>query len=128
MKLAERPVIRRNETRIQFLHQEELEQLLLCPPPQDAFGSIEPIIFLTAAMTGLRQGELLALRWRDVDLAVRKVRVVDAYVRGQFGDPKSERLGRSVPLAERVAIELALLRQRSFYAADASLVFCHPES
>ena len=53
-------------------------------------------------MTGLRQGELLGLRWRDVDLNARKVRVVSPYVRGEFGDPKSEGSGRSVPLAERV--------------------------
>jgi integrase len=32
-------------------------------------------IFLTAAFTGLRLGELVALRWRDVDLQRRVVRV-----------------------------------------------------
>jgi hypothetical protein len=32
-------------------------------------------MYVTAAMTGLRQGELLALRWRDVDWSARKLRV-----------------------------------------------------
>jgi integrase len=128
VKLADRPVIKSTETRIKFLDQPELEQLLASPHRDDAFGRLEPTLYLTAAMTGLRQGELLGLRWRDVDLAARKVRVVSPYVRGEFGDPKSEGSGRSVPLAERVADALAALRERSAYASDGELVFCHPES
>jgi integrase len=79
-------------------------------------------------MTGLRQGELLGLRWRDVDLSARKVRVVSPYVRGEFNDPNSEGSGRSVPLAARAADALAALRSRSAYCHDSDLVFCHPES
>jgi integrase len=79
-------------------------------------------------MTGLRQGELLGLRWRDVDFEAKKVRVVSPYVRGEFGDPKSEGSGRSVPLGERVATELKALRERSEYNKDKDLVFCHPET
>lgn len=128
VKLADRPVIKTTETRIKFLDQPELEELLALPYPDDAFGSIEPTLYLTAAMTGLRQGELLGLRWRDVDLAARKLRVVSPYVRGEFNDPKSEGSGRSVPLAARVADALAALRSRSAYSHDGALVFCHPES
>ena len=128
VKLADRPVIKQTETRIKFVDQPELDKLLALPYPDDAFGGIEPTLYLTAAMTGLRQGELLGLRWRDVDLTARKVRVVSPYVRGEFNDPKSEGSGRSVPLARRVADALAALRDRSVYAHDSDLVFCHPES
>ena len=38
-------------------------------------------------MTGLRQGELIGLRWRDVDFGARKIRVVSPYMRGEFGEP-----------------------------------------
>jgi integrase len=128
VKLADRPTVKKTETRIQFLDQEELEQLLAAPYSDDAFGRIEPTLYLTAAMTGLRQGELLGLRWRDVDFDARKVRVVAPYVRGEFGDPKSAGSGRSVPMAERVAVALRELRDRSVYSHDRDLVFCHPET
>jgi integrase len=128
VKLADRPVIKTTETRIKFLSQAELEKLLALPYPADALGRIEPTLYLTAAMTGLRQGELLGLRWRDVDLDARRVRVVSPYVRGEFADPKSEGSGRSVPLAQRVAEALGLLRESSYYSHDSELVFCHPES
>ena len=128
VKLADRPVIKTTETRIKFLEQPELEKLLALPYPGDAFGQIEPTLYLTAAMTGLRQGELIGLRWRDVDFDARKVRVVSPYVRGEFNDPKSEDSGRSVPMAKRVADALTDLRERSLYPADSDLVFGHAET
>jgi integrase len=128
VKLADRPVIKTTETRIKFLDQPELEKLLALPYPADAFGAIEPTLYLTAAMTGFRQGELIGLRWRDVDFDARKVRVVSPYVRGEFNDPKSEDSGRSVPMAMRVADALADLRERSLYPADRDLVFGHTET
>jgi integrase len=128
VKLADRPTVTKTETRIQFLDQEELDKLVDGAYPDDAFGRIEPTLYLTAAMTGLRQGELLGLRWRDVDFDARRIRVVSPFVRGEFGDPKSAGSGRSVPMAERVAIALARLREVSYYAHDRDLVFCHPET
>ena len=59
-------------------------------------------IFLTAAFTGLRRGELVALRWRDVDFAARRIRVTGSYAGGRLTTPKSGRV-RSLPLAPDVA-------------------------
>lgn len=47
--------------RIRFLNQEELEALVRAPYPDDALGAIEPTLYLTAAMSGLRRNDLLAL-------------------------------------------------------------------
>jgi integrase len=79
-------------------------------------------LFLTAAFTGLRQGELVALRWRDVDFTGSLVRVNGSYANGQLTTPKSGR-ARAVPLAPQVGAALARLGRRGAYVEDEDLVF-----
>ena len=79
-------------------------------------------LFTVAAFTGLRQGELLALRWRHVDFANRIVHVQRNYVRGQEDTPKSHRV-RSVPLSDQAAVALDGLSRREHFTAPADLVF-----
>jgi len=93
---------------------------------EDDLARVDRALYLTAAMTGLRQGELLGLRWRDVDWAAQKIRVVRPYVRGKFRTPKSRTSSRAVPMADRVSQQLELLFQASAYQAEDDLVFGHP--
>ncbi len=79
-------------------------------------------IFLTAAFTGLRRGELLALHWRDVDFTGSVIRVRASYHEGVLSTPKSGKV-RSVPLAPDVAAALAKLGQRGAFISDDDLVF-----
>jgi integrase len=79
-------------------------------------------IFLTAAFTGLRMGELLALHWRDVDFAGQTIRVQASYYLGQLTTPKSGKV-RAVPLAPDVASALAELGSRLDWVGDDDLVF-----
>lgn len=114
---------------IRFLDQDELEALLVAVDPEaEPFGRTDRALILTAAMTGLRQGELLALRWRDVDWRAARIRVRQNHVRGHWGTPKSRRGSRSVPLADRVAGELDRHFKQSCYQGDDDLVFAHPHS
>ena len=114
--------------KIRFLSPEELDALLRAVPTDDVLGATDHALYLTAAMTGLRQGELVALRWRDIDWAAGVVRVRRSYSRGEWGTPKSRRSSRAVPLADRVAAELDRHFSRSAYRTDDDLVFCHPQS
>lgn len=79
-------------------------------------------VFLTAAFTGLRMGELLALRWRDIDFTANVVRVRASYYLGQLTTPKSGKV-RAVPLAPPVAAALAQLGRRPDWVGDDDLVF-----
>ena len=110
---------------IRFLDQEEVEALLRAVP-DDVLGAIERPLYLLAATSGLRQGELVALRWRDIDWTAGVVRVRRNYTRGAWGTPKSRRSSRAVPMIARVAGELDRLHQRTDFKADDDLVFAHP--
>ena len=115
-----------SETAIRFLEPGEVEDLLAAVPDSD-YGRVQRALYLTAVMTGMRQGELLALRWQDVDWPAQRIRVNRNYVRGQFGTPKSRR-GRSVPLADRLGGELDRLYKASAFQADDDLVFGNPHT
>ena len=96
--------------------------------PDDPLDRVDRALYLAAAMTGMRQGELFALRWMDVDWLAHRVRVRRNYVHGRFGTPKSKRSSRSIPLADQVARELELLFQASSFQGDEDLVFGHPHT
>jgi integrase len=127
VKRVRRPAAPNSDSDVHALDAEELEALLRAVP-DDALGHVERAMYVTAAMTGARQGELLGLRWQDVDWTAQRIRVRRNFVRGEFGTPKSKRSTRSVPLASRVAAELERLFQGSPYKGDDDLIFAHPET
>jgi integrase len=67
-------------------------------------------VCLIALKTGMRMGEILALRWSDVELAEAVVRVRRSYTGGQLGTPKN-RDRRDVDLISDV-VELLRCRWR----------------
>lgn len=79
-------------------------------------------IYVTAAFTGLRMGELRALCWRDVAFPRLVVRVRASYAEGELSVPKSGKV-RSVPMVGQVAQHLARLGERVELTGDDDLVF-----
>ena len=126
-EVVDRPRVE-GSTEIHFLTADEIEALLRAVPLDHPYGPTDHALYLTAVMSGLRQGELLALRWRDIDWMAGRIRVRRNYVRGHWVSPKSKRGIRSVPLADRLAGELERHFQRSNYQGDDDLVFGHPHT
>jgi integrase len=81
-------------------------------------------LYRVAAYTGLRLGELLALRWGDVDLRDRRLIVHRAFSARVEGPTKSWQ-ARFVPLADDAAAAFARLAQREDFTSDEDYVFCN---
>jgi hypothetical protein len=83
-------------------------------------------IYLTAALSGLRRGELLALRWADIDFEQSSIRVYEGYSANTTGKTKS-RKSRTVPMIDKVAERLTQIKQRPYLTAGTHLVFVSRE-
>jgi integrase len=83
----------------------------------------ESALVLTAAFTGLRLGELLALRWADIDFGLHRVHVRRSFANGREKAPKSGKVRSSVMIDE-VAAALDRLSRRELFITPGDLVFC----
>jgi integrase len=98
----------------------ELAALFADPAPWgDAFAA-----FALAASTGMRRGEILALRWRALDLEAGTVRIEAAWKGGaEIGTPKSGR-ARTAPLTPRMVQTLRDYFDEAVHCAPDDFVFC----
>lgn len=113
MRRVEKVKVKRAEQKWTFLDFEETERYL------DAAAKDSPTwyaLLLTAVRAGLRRGELLGLRWQDVDLqraeiTVRNARTKAGGVKIVEGPPKSGNV-RAVGMTGRVVDALSALPSR----------------
>ena len=110
--------------KLRFLRPFEVTDLTAAAALAPVYGAVDRVLLLTAAMSGLRQGELLALRWESVDFAGGRLRVVRNAVRGAETSTKGKRR-RSVPMASTVPRALAELRGH-VPSGPTDLVFADP--
>lgn len=112
-RLVNPPRVRRHEMRT--LSPAEARMLL-----QAASSDRYEALFAVAVSTGMRLGELLGLRWRDVQLDAATLRVIaslQATKEGyQFVEPKSARSRRQIALTQTAVA--ALRRHRAAQALE----------
>jgi integrase len=78
--------------------------------------------------TAMRRGELLALRWRNVQLLDGHLTVNEALVKGRLTTPKSASSRRLIELGPRTKQLLAEHWQHTNFKGDDELVFAHPHT
>jgi len=99
-------------SKFDFLTFDEADRLVAAADPEWR------TMIIVALKTGLRQGELLALSWDDIDLVAGRLVVSRNFVRGEITTPKSGRT-REIPLGDDV---LAALKRHRHLRGD--VVFC----
>lgn len=105
--------LKREDVDFDFLDFDEAKRLLDAAP-----GEWRTMI-LVALRTGMRHGELIGLRWEDVDLVAGRIVVRQNVVNGKIGTPKSGK-PREIPLG--IEVRTALKEHRHLRGP---LVFCH---
>ena len=123
MPLVESPKIRGSEQ--QFLTGEELSTVLeRIPVKWRAF-------FTAVALTGMRLGEALAMRWSNLDWEAGQYHVRERLYRGSMDVPKSPSSLRTVDLSPRLLTTLRAHRKQQTEVKlmlkeyeDTDLVFC----
>jgi integrase len=74
----------------------------------NALPSLPRTMVGLAILSGLRRGELFALRWKDIDEHARLLTVREAVYDGMFSTPKTRAGSRQIPLsdtAQRLVVE-----------------------
>lgn len=111
-KAADPP--KRAETEMQYLTPDQARAFIeACEEPGQRYGDL----FKLAVLTGLRRGELLGLRWQDLDLQNNVASIRQTLVRStegnlRFQTPKSSTGERTVALTHRVIHTLQQHRER----------------
>jgi integrase len=81
---------------------------------------------IVAAVTGLRRGELVGLKWTDVDFINAKIHVRRSLVDQVEGGPKTEASKRPIPMEPALAYALAQWKGQTSFSKPGDWVFASP--
>jgi integrase len=93
------------------LSDEEGEMVILKPEEirtllDAAADQRDRVLFMAAVLTGARQGELLGLKWGDIDWRNSQIHIRRTYNHGHFYEPKSKTSRRKIDVAPELLSEL----------------------
>jgi len=84
-------------------------------------------VVMVAILSGLRIGEILALRWKRVDLLRGTMEVAETFSDGRFGSPKTRTSQRILPMSTVLSKALATHRSKSVFTENEDMVFATPK-
>lgn len=119
---------RSTKTGLIVLDSDELDEIRAAFP-DTLLGQQDALMVLVAARSGLRQGELVSVRWRNIDFNGGMIRIVTSFERVTRSHkvPKSGE-ARALPLAQIVHDPLYAHFKQSRKNRPDDLVFPHPDT
>jgi integrase len=106
--------------------EEQIQKLL-----EAAKGDRLEALYVLAVTTGMRQGEILGLQWKDVDLGEGKLRVNRTIFGGVLSPPKTKKSRRSIKLSKVTLLKLLEHRRKQnaskwvFSTKSGTPISCH---
>ena len=88
----------------------------------------ERTLAFIAASTGVRQSELFALKWADIDLTAGTMNVARSIVHGFVGSCKTESSQKPVPIHPRVCKAPVQWKEHTPYRQPEDWIFANPHS
>lgn len=122
-------VVEKDRNEIGVFSVQELRALF----PEEGIGPWRSLnayaIFFLAMGTGMRRGELLALKWKKINFKDGYIVVDEAFKDAsltKIGPPKWDKI-RVTPVPGKVLDKLEELKKRSWYTEPDDFVFCKPD-
>jgi len=84
-------------------------------------------IVLTAVLTGMRIGEILALRWKRLDFLRATIEVAETFSDGHFGTPKTKSSRRVIPMSAALRDALTAHKLNCKWTKPEDPVFSTPK-
>ena len=113
---------------MKILNPEQIRSLIEAEPSQKF-----KMLFMTAIMTGVREGELLGLKWSDMNFETKQVHIQRTYNTSEFFEPKTRGSNRKIDLSPLLVKELLAWKVKSggrnddlvFPGIDGGPMSCH---
>jgi integrase len=112
-----RPRVERRRDEMFVLQPEQIRQLIQKAPPESC------TLLLCAVTTGVRRGELLGLKWGDIDWQGRRLWVRRSVGPAGFQEPKTSASVRAIALTPTLISALRVHRMASSFKGDDDLIF-----
>ncbi len=101
-----------NSHKVQYLNYKEVQELLTSLETDIKPSYISRYMIITALYTGMRIGEIMALKWSDIDYKHHLIKITKSYSYqdGKLKDPKTENSKRVIRVSNKLLQILSQLK------------------